>query len=248
MTNLPAQAHQTGTDVATTSASDPYAVDQSMVKLPSLYLGQFSSKAVKGRRVDFGDVYVGIGAEDPEPVVVGKSDGESLSKPARFYIHAVQPGFQVVDREANYGKRSLRLGTTYQQALREAGGDPRNVFQQTYFTLTVPEYGVLPVRFIMGSRWGGNAARWINTQIAIMKQQPGARILDKAFQIQTRPTSNDDGDFVDAVVGFADVAAKVAKEDQAIVSLHAATLASGNVDDDYSDDIPVDATDAPSLA
>jgi hypothetical protein len=247
VTNLPAQRHGAGTDVATTTASDPYAVDQTMVKLPSLYLGQFSSKAVKGRRVDFGDIYVGIGAEDPEPVVVGKSDGESLSTPSRFYIHAVAPGFQVVDKEANYGKRSLRLGTSYAEALREAGGDPRNVFQQTHFTLTVPDYGLLPVRFIMGSRWGGNAARWINTQIAIMKQQ-GARVLDKAFQIQTRPTSNDDGDFVDAVVGFADVKAAVAKADQAIVSLHADTLASGAVQVEEDDIAPAEATEAPSLA
>jgi hypothetical protein len=248
VTNLPEQRHGAGTAVATTTASDPYAVDQTMVKLPSLYLGQFSSKAVKGRRVDFGDIYVGIGAEDPEPVVVGKSDGQSLSKPARFYIHGVQPGFQVADEGANYGKRSLRVGTTYQEALREASGDPRKVWQQAHFMLTLPDYGLLPVRFIMGGRWGGNASRWINTQIAIMKQQ-GARVLDKAFQIQTRPSSNDSGDdFVDAVVGFADVKAAQAKADQEIVSLHADTLASGAVEAEYDDSVTVEATEAPSLA
>jgi hypothetical protein len=252
VTNLPAQQHTTGTDVAVNgTAADPYAIDQTMVKLPSLYLGQFSSKAVKGRRVDFGDIYVGIGAEDPEPQVVGKSDGKGLSEPVRFYVHSAQPGFQVVDPVANYGKRSLRLGTSYGEALVEADGDPRKVFQQTHYTLTIPAYSLLPVRFIMGSRWGGSASRWINTQIAIIKQQTPANetppVLKKAFQIQTRPTSNGDDDFVDAAVGFADVKAKDAEADQAIVQLHAETLAAGNVQtEDY--DAPVEATDAPSLA
>lgn len=254
MSNLPAQQHQSGTAVATTSASDPYAIDQTMVKLPSLYLGQFSSKAVKGRRVDFGDIYVGIGAEDPEPQVVGKSDGKSLSEPVRFYVHSVQPGFQIVDKEANYGKRSLRLGTTYGEALREAGGDPRNVFQQSHYTITIPAYSLLPVRFIMGSRWGGSASRWINSQIAIIKQQtpPGEsvaeRVLSKAFQIQTRPTSNGDDEFVDAFVGFAEVKARDAEADAAIVAMHRETLAAGNVQTEDTYDEAVTATDAPSLA
>jgi len=245
MTNLPAQAH--GTDVgAVTPPEQAYQIDQTMVKLPSLYLAQYSSKAFKARAVNFGDIYVALGAEDPEPSVVGAGGDGTLSKPVRFYVHTAAPMYQVVDSQANYGKRSLRLGTTYAQALAEGGGDPRNVFLQTSFTLTIPEYSLWPVRFIMGSRWGGNAARWINTQIAMALQQ-GKRPLDRAFQIQTRPTSNDSGDFVDAVVGFASVAAKQAKADQEIVESHASLLATTPVDNSYADDVPV-ATEAPSLA
>jgi hypothetical protein len=244
MTALPAQAH--GTDVATAADINPYAIDGSMVKLPSLYLAQYSSKAFKGRRVGFGDIYVGLGADDPEPVVVGKGGDETLSEPVRFYIHSVQPGYQVVDKQANYGKRSLRLGTVYAQALREGGGDPRNVFLQTYFTMTIPAYPLYPVRFIMGSRWGGSAARWINTQIAMAIQQ-SRRPLDLAFQIQTRPAHNESGDFVDAVVGFADVPAKDRGDDQELVTAHADLLSSGNVEADYVDDAP-QATEAPSLS
>lgn len=247
MTNLPEQAH--GTAVATTSPTEAYAIDQSMVKLPSLYLAQYSSKAFKGRRVGFGDIYVAVGADDPEPTVVGEAGDEgAMSKPVRFYVHGVQPGYQVVDPEAPYGKRSLRLGTTYAQALREAGGDPREVFLQTHMTLTIPEFPLWPVRFIMGSRWGGNAARWINTQIAMAIQQ-NKRPLDLAFQIQTRPTSNDSGDFVDAVVGFAKVAAKDAKADQEVVERHTDLLSTVTVDTSDEDAYAgAEATEAPSLA
>jgi len=245
MTNLPAQAH--GTDVGAPALPEQaYQIDQSMVKLPSLYLAQYSSKAFKARAVNFGDIYVALGAEDPEPQVVGAAVDGALSKPVRFYVHTAAPMYQVVDASANYGKRSLRLGTTYAQALGEGGGDPRNVFLQTSFSLTIPEYPLLPVRFIMGSRWGGNAARWINTQISMALLQ-SKRPLDLAFQIQTRPTSNDSGDFVDAVVGFANVPAKTAKADQVIVKSHAELLATTTIDNSYADDAPV-ATEAPSLA
>lgn len=247
MTTLPAQAH--GTDVATTALPEQaYQIDQSMVKLPSLYLAQFSSKAFKARLVNFGDIHVGVGADDPSPAVMASvPEGQKLSTPVRFYVHTVQPGYQVIDASAPYGKRTLRLGTTYAQALREGAGDPRNVFLQTHMTITLPDYPLFPVRFIMGSRWGGGAARWINTQISMALSQ-GKRPLDTAFSIQTRPTSNDSGDFVDAVVGFAKVAAKDAKADQEIVTQHAELLASGNVEvGDYSAAETVDASEAPSL-
>lgn len=247
MTNLPEQVHGS-TAVATTGADNPYAIDQSMVKLPTLYLAQYSSKAFKGRRVGFGDIYVGIGAEDPSPSVLATAEEGSLSPAVRFYAHTVAPGYQVVDADAPYGKRSLRFGTNYAQALQEGGGDPRNVFLQTFFTLTLPDYPLYPVRFIMGSKWGGNSARWINSQISMALMQK-KRPLDIAFQIQTRPTSTDSGEFVDAVVGFANVAAKVAKADQEIVTAHADLLSSGAVEP-ISVDTPevVDATEAPSLA
>lgn len=245
MTNLPEQVH--GTAVATTTgAVDPYAIDQSMVKLPSLYLAQYSSKAFKARTVEFGDIYVAVGAEDPEPVVVGKHGQDALSEPVRFYVHAVQPGYQVADKDAPYGKRTLRLGTSYAQALYEGESDPRNVFLQTHYTLTVPAYEQWPVRFIMGSRWGGSAARWINTMLAMAKQK-GSNPLELCFQLQTRPTSNDSGDFVDAVVGFASVAAKDSEADKSIIENHAMVLSSGTVSEDYQAET-VQATEAPSLA
>lgn len=246
MTNLPEQAHNPGSAVAVRGQQDPYAIDQSMVKLPSLYLAQYSSKAFKARRVSFGAIYVGLGAEDPAPVVVGDSDGESLSKPVRFYVHGVQPGYQVVDDDAPYGKRTLRLGTPYPEALAEVGLDPRKVFQQSHYTITVPAYPLLPVRFIMGSRWGGNAARWVNSQIQIARMQE-QNPLDLVFQVQTRPTSNESGEFVDAVVGFATLKAKDAAADKELVEKHAEALASAPVIADYETDESVDTAAAPSL-
>lgn len=245
MTTLPAQAH--GSAVVTISAQDPYAIDSTMVKLPSLYLAQYSSKAFKGRFVSFGDIYVALGAEDPEPQVLGKGGDGTLSEPVRFYVHNCAPGYQILDPSANFGKRSMFPPVTFQQALREAGGDPRKVFLQTHYTLTIPGYDMWPVRSIMGSRWGGNAARWINTQLALSKQK-GDNPLDLAFQIQTRPTTNESGDFVDAVVGFAKVAAKDRKADGEIIAAHADLLSSGAVDTSFDVEDAVTVSDAPSLA
>lgn len=243
MSKLPAQAHSTA--VAQVSASEDYQIDSSMVKLPSLYLAQFSSKAFKARTVDFGDIYVALGAEDPEPVVVGKAS-EPLSEPTRFYVHRVAPGYQVKDESAPYGKRSLRPGTPYGEALMEGGADPRNVFLQTHYSLTIPAYPLMPVRFIMGSRWGGSAARWINSQIAIARQK-GEAPLNLAFQIQTHPTHNESGDFVDAVVGFAKVSAKDAGADHELILAHQDLLSTANIQPDYVDE-SVDVSEAPSLA
>lgn len=247
MSNLPEQAH--GTAVATVPGPvEAYQIDQSMVKLPSLYLIQYSSKAFKGRRAGFGDIVVGVGAEDPEPSVLVQGNDDGLSKPVRFYVHTVAPGYQIVDEAAPYGKRSLRLGTTFPQALRESGGDPTKVFLQTHYTLTIPEYELWPVRFIMGSRWGGNAGRWINTQVSMLLQQ-GKRPLDSAFQLQTKSDHNDSGDFVSAVVGFAKVPAKQAAADQEVVMKHVELLSSGAVDTSYEGDETGPApTEAPSLA
>lgn len=246
MNNLPAQAHSNA--VANTTAAEAYQIDSSMVRLPSMYLAQYQSKAFKNRVAEFGDIFVAVGAEDPEPAIVGRhGDDGALSAPVRFYAHTAAPGYQVVDPSAPFGKRSLRFGTSYGVALSESGGDPRKVFLQTHYTLSIPAYPLWPVRFIMGSRWGGSAARWINSQIA-MALQKGDDPLKLAFQIQTRPTSNDSGDFVDAVVGFAKVPAKDKAADLEIIEQHADLLSSGSVDTSFDVDEPSVATEAPSLA
>jgi hypothetical protein len=248
MSYLPEQAHQRGTAVAVPNTDDPYALDQSMVQLPRLYLAQYQTKAFKRKLVDFGAIFAAIGAEDASPAVLAEAE-EPLTKPVRFYVHRLMQGFNYAEnpddlKNLTFGHR----GMTYGEALGRAGGDPRRVFQKVDYTLTIPDYPVLPVLFLMTGKWGGQPSRWINTQIGIAKQE-GRNPRDIAFQIQARPTHNDKGDFVEAVVGIANVKAAQKAKDQEAVERHAELLSTvAVVDPGEAADVPTAvATEAPDL-
>lgn len=244
MSNLPEQVHGGG---AVAVQDDPYALDQSMVQLPRLYLAQYQSKAFKRHLVDFGAIFTGIGAEDANPVVLAEAK-EPLTDPVRFYVHRLQQGFNYAEDPDNPKNLTFgRRGMSYGEALAKVGGDPRRVFQKVDYTLTIPANPVLPVLFLMTGRWGGQPSRWINTQIGIAKEE-GKNPRDIAFQIQARQTHNDKGDFVEAVVGIANVSAKDRKSDLAVVERHANLLATVSVaDTDYDAPEQPDASNAPSL-
>lgn len=249
MSNLPEQAHQRSTAVATVASDDPYALDQSMVQLPRLYLAQYQTKAFKRHLVEFGAIFTGIGSEDASPTVLAEAK-EPLTDPVRFYVHRLQQGFNYAEdpndlKNLTFGRRGL----TYGEALAFVDGDPRRVFQKVDYTLTIPSYPVLPILFLMTGRWGGQPSRWINTQIGIAKQE-GKNPRDIAFAIQARQTHNDKGDFVEAVVGIADVKARDKAKDLEIVERHADLLSTvAVVDPGEADSAPApDTTDAPSLA
>ena len=249
MSDLPGQVHQRGgTAVATRQEDDPYALDQTMVTLPTFYIAQYTSKAFKRKLVGFGDLFVAIGAEDANPRVLAEGK-EPLSDPVRFYVHRIESGFDYVEDPDNPKDKTLgRLGGTFQEALQYAGGDPRRVWQKFGYRITVPAYPVLPLR-LFTSGMSTKAGRWMNTQIGMMRQE-GRRPLDQAFQLQSRPTSNSSGDFAVAVISLADVKAKDAAADQELVQSHVDLLSSVQVQDaDYAETEtqPV-ATNAPSLA
>lgn len=248
MSNLPEQAHQRSTAVATVADDNPYALDQSMVQLPRLYLAQYQTTAFKRSLVKFGSIFTAIGSEDASPNVLAEGK-EPMTDPVVFYVHRLLQGFNYAEdpndvKRLTFGHRGMK----YQEALAKVGGDPRRVFQKVDYTLTVPEYPVLPVLFLMTGRWGGGPSRWINTQIGIAMQD-GKNPLDIPFAIQARQTHNDKGDFVEAVVGIAKVAAKDAKAHKAIVERHAELLSTSTVAYDSGEaSETVDTTAAPSLA
>lgn len=232
MANLPEQAHQQGTAVAVRGQDDPYALDQSMVQLPRLYLAQYQTKAFKRKLVDFGSIFAAIGADDPTPVVLAEGK-EPMTDPVVFYVHRLQQGFNYAEDPDNLKDLTFGpLGGSYGDALSFTDGDPRRVFQKVDYWLTVPGYPDLPVRFLMTGRWGGQASRWLNTQIGVAKQK-GTSPLTVPFSIQARQTHNDKGDFVEAVVGIADVKAKDKAAHEAIVEAHASMLASTTVVEDH---------------
>ena len=247
MTNLPEQAHQRGAALATRQEDDPYAVDSSMVTLPGLYMAQYQSKAFKSRKVSYGDIFVAVGAEDARPVVLGKG-GEPLSEPVRFYVHRIETGFDVALDPEDLSRKTLgRLGGSYAEALAQVDGDPRRVWQKFGYRVTVPGYPTLPVRLFLSGK-SAPAGRWLNTQITVLRQE-GKNPLEQAFQLQSKPSTNKSGDFVVAVLDLADVKAKDADKDKALVEAHATILSSATVQDSYEvDDAAAhDTSDAPGL-
>lgn len=248
MTNLPEQAHQRGTALATRPEDDPYALDSSDVILPRLHIAQYQSDAFKRRLVDYGDLFISIGREDSNPQVLAKA-GEPLSEPLRFYIHRLQRGFNYREDPTDQRMTFGPLGGTFQQALQFTQGDPRRVYQKHDYVITAPVYATLPIRFLMTSTWGGQAAKWINTQIGILKQE-GKNPLETAFVVRSRPGHNDKGDFASAVVAIADLKAKDREKDMEIVYRHAELLSTTTIsDDDIADAVeaPATATDVPDL-
>ena len=246
MSNLPEQAHQRGTAVATVAADNPYNLTAQDVILPRLRIAQYQSFAFKKGLAGYGDLVVGIGKEDPQPIVVAKG-GDPLGEPLRFYVHRIYSGFNYREDPTDTNLTFGPLGGTFQQALQFTQGDPRRVYQKHDFALTVPAYEDLPVRFLMTSKWGGPAAKWINTQIGIaLRKQENP--LELAFQIVTRQSSNAKGDFAIAEASFAKVSAKDRKSDLELVASHAPLATSVAVSDE-APDAAVEATvvDAPGL-
>lgn len=247
MTNLPEQAHQRGGALARRQEDDPYAVDSSMVTLPGLYMAQYQSKAFKARKVSYGDIFVAVGAEDTRPIVIGKG-GEPLSEPVRFYVHRIETGFDTAEDPNDLKRKTLgRLGGTYAEALEKVNGDPRRVWQKFGYRITVPGYRTLPVRLFLSGK-SAPAGRWLNTQITVLRQE-GKAPLSVAFQLQSKPSTNNQGDFVVAVLDLANVKAKDKAADAELVEAHANILASTTVVDSYEveDAESVDTAAAPGL-
>lgn len=251
MTNLPEQAHQQSTAVAIQSSVDPYAMDQSMITLPTLLIAQYQSKAFKRHLAEYGDLFVGVGSDDPAPVVVAKG-GEPLGEPVRLYVHRVQSGFDTAEDPTDLKRKTLgRAGGTFQEALAKVGGDPRRVWQKFVYQLTVPVFPDFPVRFY-ASGMTARSARWLNSQISMIAMKgTNQDVLETAFQLQTRPSHNDQGDFALGEFGFADVKAKDRATDEEIVQRHADLLATATIADAepyIEGDAEPDAANAPSLS
>lgn len=248
MTNLPEQAYNGGA-VAVRPQDDPYAVDASMVTLPRLRIAQYMSDSFKRGLAKYGDLVVGIGKDDAHAAVVAKG-ADPLGEALRFYVHRLWSGYNyredATDKRLTFGP----LGQSFQQALQHTDGDPRRVFLKIDYLLTIPAYEDLPVRFLMTSKWGGPASKWLNTQISLIRQRGGG-VLDTAFQIQTRSTTNNQGEFAVAEVGYADVKASVAKTDESLVQAHAGLAATINLNvndaEIAGDALAEAAVDAPSL-
>jgi hypothetical protein len=258
--NLPEQMHaprSTGTAVAVPQQTDAFDLGGQDIRLPRMKVGQTQSPAVTEKIVQYGDVFVQRSKDDAEPVVL-QENGElgmgELSDPIRFYIHGVRRGVNYIDpSNPNAGQNGMVLGPWGLSVLEfiqaNPSIDPSRVYRKYDYTITLPDFELLPVAFLMASSWGGSAASDLNTTIQLQRSQ-GVDPTTLAFRVQFKPIRNDKGAFMKAFVGLAKVSAKDKEKDQELVAQHALLLPNAVIDaaDEGEDAAGFPTTNAPSVA
>lgn len=153
------------------------------VALPRLYLGQFSSQAVKDQLIKPGAIYSASGQEDPEPVTL--SDG---SEPVVFHVLGLT-------------KRKSYVDPDTKELTSFAFNDP-DAPEKSYVTynyiLALPEVETdVPFKFLL-KKTGANVARQINTVLKRQEARVPAHAI--AFSLTAKKKQNPQGDYFVAVV------------------------------------------------
>lgn len=253
MDNLPVPAYQPGAVSGQNQSGAVVGYDalgSGDIRLPRMRFGQYMSAAVKRKLVEFGSIYVSKSQDDPDAVTLGEATQGDDSKPVRFYVLGVRPGWSYTDPQKKLGRTrpDPRTGIApYPNLSLVKDNDPANVRRTYDFTISVPDYPALPVLFLLHSKWGGQAATQLNTDIKLSQQQ-GIDPGHVAYQVTARQTSSDSGEFAGAIVGRAKVSAKQEQADRAIVESHRELLGSGvNIIVDEEGDEQAGPVDAPPL-
>lgn len=244
--NLPEQQYQRGTDVARRQGASSDALDEGDIIIPRMKIGQKTSRDV----LEYGAVHVLESRDtmEPQQVAAAPAAGE-LSDPVRFYVHGdPRKGWSWTPKQEGGDWR----GKDYPDLALVKDNDPRYVRRTYDYLLTLPEYPMLPVMFIMHGQWGGQSAKQINTQL-LLNRQKGIESHTIAFKLQTKKTTSPKGGqdrpFVQAVVALDTVPAKDKAKDQELVESHRALIGSSanvrTVEDE--DTAQGSATAAPSL-
>jgi hypothetical protein len=248
--NLPEQLYVPGTavgPVAPAQSDDPYDIGASSILLPRLRFMQLSSTAVESGAATYGAIAVTFSKDDADPTIVAEATKKGTpTEPVTFHVLRVDQGWSYTDPNKKLG----RSGKRYPDLGLVLNGDPRNVKQTHDFTLTLPAFPLMPVKFIMHGMWGGQAAKVISTRLALAKQA-GLDPASVAFQIRADKTENDNGAFAQALVNTVDLAKKDLEKNLALIAEHRSLLGSGRVMGDVDDlDAEPQAApvDAPSLA
>lgn len=254
MANLPEQVHGSSTEVAV--RANPNSgfdlLDGSMIRLPRMKFAQMISRVVARELVPYGAVYVVTSQDDEEPSILRPAAklGE-LTKPLRFYVLGVRPGWSYTDLQGNLARTNPgRSGIApYPDLTLVKDGDSKKVRRTYDYTLALPDYPELPVMFIMHGKWGGQSAQQINTRIKLLQSQ-GKDPSQFAFKLSSRKTEDAKGAFAAAVVGSMAVPAKDVEGDLALVASHLEILGANNVvipDEDAEPSYNHAPVDAPSL-
>jgi hypothetical protein len=231
--NLPAQVHSPGAAVAT-RAPESEGLDQNDILIPRMKIGQKTSRDV----LEYGGIYVLESRDTEEPVqlaappAAGGAPGEAV----RFYVLGDPVKGWSWRPKVEGGEWR---GDVYPDLALVEDNDPRKVRRTYDYTLTLPAYPMLFVRFIMHGAWGGQAAKQINTQL-LLNRQRGVESHTVAFKLQARKTKSPQGGqdrpFIQAVVGLDKVKAADKATDLELVESHLALVGQSanlrTVDDD----------------
>lgn len=255
--NLPEQLHARPGTAVGAPVSIPYPVDNDEgltandILLPRMKIVQKMSRVLDDELAEYGAVYVFMGKDDMEPSVIAKpaAKGE-LGPEVRFYaLGDPRKGWSWTRPD-----KSLGRGPSYPNLSWVIGSDPRKVNRTYAYLLAVPAYPSLPVGFLMYGSWGGDGAKFINSQ-RILARKRGIDPDTVPLKLQTFKTSNpnqgSEQPYVKAIIGLAKVSAKDKAADADLVSGFQDLVTSSNVTLTDEDAAPsVDATvaeDVPSV-
>jgi hypothetical protein len=240
---LPEQLHAPGAAVATRQ-QDNTELDSSDVRLPRMKLAQHLSRVVTDELVPYGAIYVVRDQDDNEPEVLAApaSAKGKVGDAVRFYVLAVRKGYSYTDPQ---GDLAISHSGQYPNLALVKGEDPRNVRRTYDYTLVLPTFTDLPVQFLMHGKWGGQAAKSLNTRLLLAKQQ-GVEPSSVAFKLQAKKAESDRGPYAAAVIGIDKVPAKDAAADAELVGSLAGLVGAAPVAPAEAPESTTDA--APSLA
>jgi hypothetical protein len=152
------------------------------VALPRMYVGQYSSKAVKNKHipVNAGDIFVAAGPEDPEPMILWE-EGSDAPGPVIYVL-------------------GLKKGLSYSEPGSELEmwdyGDPAahaDAWITYQYMVAIPSIEPdMPFKWLL-TKTGRPSAQKMNT--TLKKNEGRGAAWDNAFEIKTAFRSNPKGDY-----------------------------------------------------
>lgn len=165
--NLPTLAH--------TPAMEITAED---VALPRMKVGQYMTEQVKQQSVQFGDLFVSLGEDDPDPIILA-----SLGDEKGAIIH-------VLDM---YKGKSLSEGGELTLYDYDDPAAPPEAWVTYNYTVAIPEADdYLPCKWML-TRTGRTTAQQINT--ILKKNEAAGPAYVNAFEVTTIKRENAKGEF-----------------------------------------------------
>ena len=246
--NLPEQLHQRPGTAVGAPVEAPYRIDNEErltsndILLPRMKLVQKMSRVLDDELAEYGAVYVYMGNDDMEPSVIAAAPAKGELGPAvRFYTMGDPRKGWSWTRPDN----SLGRGQSYPNLGWVINQDPRKVNRTYGYLLALPDYPMLPVGFLMYGSWGGDGAKFINSQRVLARKRGDDPDLIP-FKLQTYKTSNKQGKseqpFVKAIIGLDKVAAKDRQKGVDLVESLRDLVGQSNVTITDEDTAPADAT------
>lgn len=159
------------------------------IAVPRIYIGNYMSEAVKHQLVKFGDVFLALGSDDPEPQTLWSLD----SKEPGVLFHVLHL------RKAK--SWSASPGAPLELYDFDDPSAPADAWVTYNYTLFLPEVDPdMPARLLL-TKSGKTTAQKINT--VLMRQAASGPSYGTAFRLTSVKRKNDKGEFAVAQVAVA---------------------------------------------